>query len=80
MNEQDKKKFIDQIQKVSYLFSKNIARSCQSQCRSVKNIDCFERCFEKYLRTIEIVNDTIKQESYSKNSMVGYKAYPEPQI
>lgn len=62
------------------MFRKNIARSCQSQCRSAKNTECFEKCFQKYLRTIQTVNETIKEESYSRNSLLAYKGYPEPQI
>lgn len=58
----------------------SITRDCFRSCKSIKNEECFQTCFEKYVRTIGVVNKTVKQMAYEKHSLFAYKGYPEPSI
>ena len=39
-----------------------------------------DNCYEKYLKTVKIVNEQIKKMGYEKYSIYAYKGYPEHQI
>lgn len=57
-----------------------MTRSCYKQCKSIKNEECFNVCFEKYVRTMATVNEEIRRLAYAKHSLFAYKGYPEPSI
>jgi hypothetical protein len=57
-----------------------MTRSCFRACKSIKNEECFDACFQKYMRTVGAVNRTVKKLAYEKHSLFGYKGYPEPSI
>ena len=73
MNEQLKVKLTDEVQK-------GATRNCHHLCKSYKNEECFDTCFEKYIRTVGTVNRTLKDLAYKKHSLFGYKGYPQPSI
>jgi hypothetical protein len=41
---------------------------------------CFETCYEKYLKSIGVVNSEIKELGYKNLSLIAYKGYPEDSI
>lgn len=60
--------------------TKDLVKNCHSQCKSINNKECFDVCFEKYLRTVARVNETLKKMGYEKHSLFAYKGYPEHTI
>jgi hypothetical protein len=70
---QDQKKFIESIQK-------DLTKVCFKSCFQLNSVgldgDCMESCYGKYLRTLNLVNDELKEHAHDLSSLYAFKIWP----
>lgn len=69
----DQKKYIDNIQK-------SITKTCFKRCFALQNLktnqNCLDVCYSKYMRTLGLVNDELKDSAHEVVSQYGLKIWP----
>ncbi|KAM3133900.1 hypothetical protein pb186bvf_014015 [Paramecium bursaria] len=70
MNDEERKEYIDDVQK-------DITKVCFNLCFNKKDQQCLQKCYQDYLKTIKKVFQVVKKLGYDNHSVYAYKAFPK---